>query len=237
MVKSPAAIVVAFTIPVWLHANAELRTPRRIVTACAAAIAGSAVAVAVITAVTGLGFGWTKQVNSDAQWVSWLSLPSAAAMIGKAATGSGPIRELDDTMRACRTIGEILAVSVLIALWLVALHRPPIGYLAAALGAAALLAPSVQPWYYAWGLAVIGLPALRRRVVIALATVTIMFPVMIMPSGLGWESDQRAWVIVLGSLVLTAIALRRSRSPTDDDGPDDAGAEVRADHSAHLGHV
>lgn len=236
MVKSPAAIVVAFTVPVWLHANAGARTPRRVITACASAVAGSAVAIGVIMAVTDLGIGWAKQVNADAKWVSWLSLPSAAAMIGKAVTGSGGVRVLDHTMRTCRTVGEVLAVLLVIALWFLALRRHPLGYLAAALGTAALLAPSVQPWYYGWGLVVGGLVMVSRRVVIALATVAVMFPVMITPSGNGMESDWRAPVIVLGSLILTAFALRRIRSATDDDGPDDAGPEVRAHYGAELGH-
>ncbi|MGH8963597.1 MAG: polyprenol phosphomannose-dependent alpha 1,6 mannosyltransferase MptB [Jatrophihabitantaceae bacterium] len=237
MVKSPAAVAVAFTVPVWLHANAAGHAPRSIVRAGAAAIAGSAVAVAVITASTGLGFGWTGQVTSDAQWVSWLSLPSAAGMIVHAVAGSGPVRELDDMMRTCRTIGEVLAVLLLITLWCLALRHRPIAHLAAAFGAAALLAPSVQPWYYAWGLVVIGLVSLRRAAVTVLAAVAVMFPVMITPSGFGWESSWRTVPIVLGSLAVTAIALRRSGSAPDDDGPDDARPEVGADHSPQLGHI
>ncbi|MEO8889540.1 MAG: polyprenol phosphomannose-dependent alpha 1,6 mannosyltransferase MptB [Jatrophihabitantaceae bacterium] len=237
MIKSPAVIVVAFTVPVWLHANAEPRSARRVLSACGAAIGGSAVAVGLITTVSGLGIGWTRQVNSDAQWVSWLSLPSAAAMIGKAVSGSGHVRELDDAMRASRTVGELLAIVLLVALWFLALRRAPLGSLASALGAAALLAPSVQPWYYAWSLAVIGLVSLGRRASIVLAAVTVMFPAMIAPSGLGAESDWRAPLIALGSLAVTAIALRRTGSTADDDGADHPGAEVRADHRAELGHV
>jgi hypothetical protein len=237
MVKSPAAIVVAFTVPVWLCANAEVRAPRQVLTAAGSAVAGSAVAVGLITAASGLGFGWTRQVNSDAQWVSWLSLPTAVAMVGKAVAGSGPVRELDDTMRHCRTVGEVVAVLLLVTLWFLALRGRPIGYLAVALGAAALLAPSVQPWYYGWGLVAAGLVALRRWAVVALATVTVMFPVMITPSGLGFESDWRAVAITLGSLLVTWLILGRARSATDDDGADDTRAEVRADDRAELGHI
>lgn len=237
MIKSPAAVAFAFAVPVWLHANPEPRTPRRIITACAAALAGAAATVAVITAATGLGLGWTKQVNSDAQWVSWLSLPSAAAMLGKALTGSASVRELDGTVRDCRTVGEVLAILILIALWFVALRRPPLGYLAAALGAAALLAPSVQPWYYAWGLTVAGLVYLRRWLIVVLATVTVMFTLMIQPSGHGFESSPIALWFILGSLAVTALILGRRRSATDDDRPDDPRPQVRADHSTQFGHV
>lgn len=237
MIKSPAAIVVAFTVPVWLHANAEPRTLRRIGTACGIAVAGSVAAVGAITAATGLGLGWTKQVNSDAQWVSWLSLPSAAAMIGKAVTGSGAVRVLDDTMRTSRTVGEVLAVVLVVALWLLALRRRPLGFLAAALAAAALLAPSVQPWYYGWALVLVGLVRLTRSTAVGLATVAVTFPVLITPSGRGYESDWHAPVALLGSLAVTAIALRRRRSPPDDNRADDAGPEVGADDRTQLGHV
>jgi alpha-1,6-mannosyltransferase len=244
MIKSPAVIAVAFAVPVWLHANSAPCTPRRVLTACGVALVGSAISVGVITAASGLGTGWTHQVNSDAQWVSWLSLPSAAAMIGRliASGSTAHLGELDHAMRVSRNVGEVLAVALLIALWLAAVSRAgtparrTAGYLAAAFGTAALFAPSVQPWYYSWGLVFAGLVTLRRPVLLALTTVAIAFPVLIRPSGSGLESVWSAWPIMIGAGLVSWLVLRPG-SAADDDGADHAGAEVRADDGAQLGHV
>jgi alpha-1,6-mannosyltransferase len=240
MVKSPAAIAVAFTVPVWLQANREAPTLRRVAAASATAIACAGAAVAIVTAATGLGLGWTKQVKADAQWVSWLSLPSAVSMLAKAAAGDG-VKTVDGTLRTCRTAGEVLAVLVLVASWLLAVRSRQrvavLGWLAVAFGAAALLAPSVQPWYYAWGLAVAGLVPLGRRALVLLTAATMAFPVLITPSGYGYESDWRALPILAGALLIGAVAVGTVRSAPDDDRPDHTGAEVRADDGAELGHI
>jgi hypothetical protein len=216
LIKSPAAIVVAFTVPVWLAARGEAPTRRHVVGAVTTALAAAAATVSALTALTGLGFGWVTKVNSDAHWVSWLSLPSAAAMLGKWVTGDGHSRGVDDTLRACRTVGEVVAVVALVLLWLVAVRRAPerravVGLLALALGVAAVLGPSVQPWYYLWALTVAGLAVRDRRGLVALATVPVAFTVMITPSGKGWESDWRAPLVVLGGVAVTALVLRRTR--------------------------
>lgn len=240
MVKSPAAIAVAFTVPVWLHANRETPGLRRVVAASAATIACGAAAVAVVTAATGLGFGWTKQVNADAQWVSWLSLPSAVSMLAKAAAGDG-VKTLDGTLRTCRNVGEVLTVLVVVATWLLAVRAGQrvavLGWLAVALGAAALLAPSVQPWYYAWGMVVAGLVRIGQRALVLLAAAGLAFPVLITPSGYGYESDWRALPILAGALLVSALAIGTVHSAADDDGPDHARAEVRADDGAEFGHI
>lgn len=218
LIKSPAAIVVAFTVPVWLAAGGEPPTVRRAVGAGATALAAAAGTVAALTGLTGLGVGWVTKVNSDAQWVSWLSLPSAAAMFGKWVTGDGHPRGLDDTVRIARTVGEVVAVIALTLLWLLAVRhacerRTGIGLLVVAFGLAAVLGPSVQPWYYLWMLTVAGLAVGHRRGLAALACVPVVFTVMITPSGKGWESDWRAPLVVLGGVAVTVLVLRRPGPP------------------------
>ena len=237
LIKSPAAIAVPFLVPVWLQANRLRVTLRQIVTACLSAAAGAALAFAGLSAACGLGTGWVGAVGPDAKWVSWLSLPTGAAMLAKLATGStGGLRVLDGTIKAFRTAGEALTLVAAAALWVLALRgRNAIGCLALALGLAAVLAPSVQPWYYCWGIALAGLLALPRLAMGALAAVTVGFTVMVTPSGHGWESDWRAPVVLAGAVLLTWLALRRSA--TDDDRADRARPEVRANHRAELGHV
>jgi alpha-1,6-mannosyltransferase len=239
LVKSPAAIAVAFTVPVWLHANRDGRTVTtlaRAVSACAVALGGCLVALVGIGVAGGLGAGWTRQVNSDAQWVSWLSLPSGVAMGIHAVDGTA-LKAVDGTMRHSRSVGEVIAVLAAVALWLAAMRsradaRRVIGALAGALGVTAVLAPSVQPWYYCWALALAGLVVTRRYVVVVLAAVGLLFAVMITPDGYGLESGPWAPLVIAASLLVCWLALRPRASAADDDGTDHARSEVRADHRA-----
>lgn len=238
MVKSPAAIAVAFAVPIWLTANRRAPTLRHVLVACSAALGGAAAIALVVTVASGLGTGWTHQVNTAAPWVSWLSLPSAAVMLGKLLTGN--LRELkavDGALQLARTIGEALAVAVSAALWFLALRRASLACLAVALGAVALLAPSVQPWYYCWALALAGLVVRSGRLLIALAAVSIAFPVMITPSGVGLESSLAAIPIIAGAAALAWFSMRAPVSTPDDNGPDHTRTQVRADDRPQLGNV
>jgi alpha-1,6-mannosyltransferase len=236
MVKSPAAIAVVFTVPIWLHANRLTPRPRRVITASAIVIVTTLAVTAALTMACGLGIGWAGQVNADAQWVSWLSLPSAAAMFGKLVVGDlSHLKAVDGAMRVMRTIGEALTAAVVALLWLLGLRRAPLTCLTVAFGATALLAPSVQPWYYCWALALAGLVVHRQRLIIALAAVSITFPVLITPSGVGLESNPAAVPILAGTAVLAWFALRAATgSAPKHDGADDPGAEVRADDSTEF---
>lgn len=237
LIKSPAALAVPFAVPLWLQANRIRPTLRQIALGCLTTAAGAGVTVVVLSAACGLGYGWTSQVGAAAQWVSWLSLPTGAGMLAKLATGTtSGLRVLDGTIKAFRTAGEAIIVAATLTLWVVALRgRNAVGCLALALGIAAAFAPSVQPWYFCWGIALAGLLALPRPATGALAAATVGFTIMITPSGAGWESDWRAPVVLAGAALLTWLGLRRSAA--DDDRADRARPEVRADHRAELGHV
>lgn len=242
LVKSPAAVAVAFTVPVWLLTNRGSRrvvtTLSRAVSACAVGLAGCVVTLVGISLAGGLGAGWTRQVNSDAQWVSWLSLPSGVAMGIHAVDGTA-LKAVDGTMRHCRSAGEVLAVIAVIALWLMAMRsntdgRRAVAMLVGALGVTAVLAPSVQPWYYCWALALAGLVTVRRSLLVMLATVGLGFAVMITPDGYGLESGPWAVLVVAGSLLACWLALRERPSAPDGHGADHARSEVRAHHGAEL---
>jgi alpha-1,6-mannosyltransferase len=211
LVKSPAAIAVAFTVPASLHASRQAPSRRPATASIGVALGGAGAALLTATALSGLGFGWMRQVNSDAQWVSWLSLPSGLTMLGKAIAGDDHVRGLDDTLRSARTAGEVLAVVVLIALWLLAARQPrrTAQLLALAFGVTALLGPSVQPWYYLWALLPAGLAVRRRAAVQALAVAAVVFPIMITPSGVGLESSWAALPVIALAVALVLCGTAR----------------------------
>jgi hypothetical protein len=212
MIKSPAALAVPFTVPLWLWTNNVGRSPRQLVKACAAAAGAAAASIGLVTVLCGLGFGWTHQVKTNSPWVTWLSFPSAASALSKLVTGSThDLTAIDATMRDFRTAGEVLTILIAVTCWTIALRRGnPLGFLALALGCAATLPPAVQPWYYIWGLALAGLVVLRRRVIIALAAVSIVFPVMITPSGKGHEGGWISIPMFAGALFVSWFALRHA---------------------------
>ena len=212
MIKSPAALAVPFTVPLWLWSNNADRSPRQILRACATGAAGAAASVGLVTTLCGLGFGWMHQVKSNSPWISWLSFPSAASALTKLLGGStNHLTTIDATMRDFRTAGQVLTVLIATACWLMAMRRGnPLGYLALALGCAATLPPSVQPWYYTWGLVLAGLVVLRRRTIIVLAAVSLVFPVMITPSGRGYEGKWPAIPMLAAALFVAWFALRHA---------------------------
>lgn len=216
MIKSPAAFALPFAVPVWLRANDRPTTVKNTVTACVATVVAGGLAAGIVTLAAGLGTGWTHQVNADAQWISWLSLPCAVVMFGRWVRRAGAIKQLDGTLRAARHVGTALTFAIALVLWITALRaktgRTVIAALAGTLGSAALLAPSVQPWYYCWGLALGGLVATKRWWLTVLCATALMFPVMIMPSGSGLESDWRALPIIVGALVVAALTVGRPRN-------------------------
>jgi len=214
MIKSPAAFALPFAVPVWLRATNRPSTGRNTITGCVTVLIGGGIAAGVVTLAADLGAGWTHQVNADAQWISWLSLPCAVVMFGRWVGQAGAIKQLDATLRVARHVGTALTFAVAVVLWVLALRakagRTVIAALAGTLGAAALLAPSVQPWYYCWGLALAGLVVTKRWWLTVLAATALMFPVMIMPSGSGLESDWRALPIIVAALVVAALTVGKT---------------------------
>ena len=212
MIKSPAALAVPFTVPLWMWSNNANRSLRQLVRACAAAGGAAAASIGLVTVLCGLGFGWVHQVKTNSPWVTWLSFPSAAAALSKLVTGSThDLTAIDATMRNFRTAGEMVTILIAAICWIIAVRRGnPLGYLALALGCAATLPPAVQPWYYIWGLALAGLVVLRRRVIIALAAASLVFPVMITPSGKGHEGGWAAIPILACALLVSWFALRHA---------------------------
>ena len=166
---------------------------------------------------SGLGLGWTHQLSVDSPAVSWTSLSTAAAIVGKALLGAGHPAAVDATMRAVRRGGEWLAAAATAALWWVALwraplRRAPLAYLTVALAVVSVLVPSVQPWYFCWALAFAGLVIRTERVIVLAATVCVAFPMMTRPNGNGWDRTGWAALILAGSLTLCALTLR-ARQP------------------------
>lgn len=184
-VKSPAAIILAFCVPFWAHQRGEIARLRTWLVGCATALASALATFAAVTAISGVGLGWIKQVNTSIPVVNWLSLPTTSAMLWRALHGVGINSRLDGTVEAFRMAGTIATLIVLAACWFGARRWNPMTMCAVGLAVTVLLGPSVQPWYYVWALTVLAATTLvaRRRALAWLAFASVALTLTTLPEG------------------------------------------------------
>lgn len=200
-VKSPAAIMLAFCGPVWAYRRGEIARLRSWVLATAATLASATATFAAITAVSGVGLGWVKQVNTSIPVVNWLSLPTSAAMLWRAVHGVGINAGLDSTVEAFRLAGTVASLVLLAGCWLGARRWHPLVMCALGLALAVLLGPSVQPWYYVWALTVLAATAAvaGRRALGWLGFASMALLLTTLPEGSSIVGQPIPLVLMLGA--------------------------------------
>jgi alpha-1,6-mannosyltransferase len=228
-IKSPAVVAVAFVVPLWLaHAPAAVgwRNKSGVVRGCLVAAATSIGVFAAVTAVSGLGLGWVKQINDAAPIVNWMSLPTLLAICWNLLHGivHGTTR-VDATMREFRSAGTGATLLVLAGLWFGALRwlgglpttacgalrRNPWALLATALLAVVILGPTVQPWYFSWSLAIAAVVVRSARSLAWSCGLSVALVIMIRPNGTGLQMQPVALFMVVGSLLLAWQLIGRGR--------------------------
>jgi alpha-1,6-mannosyltransferase len=220
-IKSPAVVVLAFLVPLWLHhaPSAARWRNRRAITLATVFVASTAIALfAGFTQLSGLGWGWIKLVNSAAPIVNWMSLPSLLAICWNLLLGitHGTTR-VNATMRAFRDAGTVLSLLILVLAWFDALRRRWWELLALALFVVVVLGPTVQPWYFCWVLAVAAAFATSRTWSCWLAGASIALVVMIRPNGTGLQMKPVVLAIMAGAGLLSWAVLvshERRRRPS-----------------------
>ncbi len=219
-VKSPAAIVLGFAVPLWLTLLPDRAERVRKALAATALVVGTAILTfGVITAASGLGLGWMRQVNASSSVVSWMSLPSLAAILTDLFSGRDHhALKLDPQMTQFRTVGTALSIAILALLWLIAMRNAldsrrrwvaavsPWTLLSIAMLSVVLLGPSVQPWYFIWGLAIVVLTPVGPRFLAVSAGLSLGMVIMIRPNGVGLQMNPSV-VALLGLPVLLASAV------------------------------
>jgi len=146
-VKATAVVVVPFAFLLVSPGEKRWRP--------AAEVAGGVVgALAVVSVLSGRGFGWVTGLVGSGVSVQWTSLPTAVGMtidlVGPNAVG------------VTRIIGIIVLAIVLVVLWLRATGGDALRYAAYALTATVLLAPVFHPWYAVWPLAALAVTVRRE---------------------------------------------------------------------------
>ena len=260
-VKSPAAIGVAFVVPLWLGRRSSRPGLRPALVATAQVIATAAVTFAAVSLITGFGLGWVHQVGASAKTVNWLSIPTDAAILADVVTGHAHgASRLDHPMQTWRSAGLIVAAALIVMIWLLAMlialggdrHRlverlkPTASTTISLLGLAMLtvivLGPAVQLWYLIWALPFLTAMTSHRRTTITLVAMAIAMVYTVDPHGLSFTMKPTVVPIIAVSALVGWLAFRATlldpptmqSSAAGHDDADRAGPGVHADGRSHL---
>ena len=183
LVKAPAVLAIGFLAWVWAR---HLPGRWALVNACARTGLVAVATLAVITATTGLGFGWINQLNASGAVITWVSVPTGLGLLASIPLGvTDIITSQNPVIQGFRTAGQVVMVGVVLRLWLRA-GRTRTGWVAGtglALLVLVFLGPVVQPWYVLWGLTALAATRLTRRVWLVTAGGSFWLSMMIAPQG------------------------------------------------------
>jgi hypothetical protein len=212
-IKSPAVVALAFVVPLWLqHAPSarDHRGARSIAAAVAAVAVVAAAEFAAITALSGVGWGWARQINASAPIVNWMSLPTLLTICWNLALGvTHGTTVVNATMRGFRVAGTVVTLVLLAVAWLVALRRPGWILLAGSLFIVVVLGPSVQPWYFCWALAAVAVVVRSPRAASGIAAGSVALVAMIRANGTGVQMQLPVLPILAGAALLAWLVLLR----------------------------
>lgn len=212
-VKSPGLVTAAFVVPIYLSGRRDLRA-RVWVRHCLLAAAMTVAVFAVVSAIAGVGLGWTRQVSSGAPVINFMSLPTLLAVGYRAAIGAAHAGTVvDGTVRGFRTVGTVASALLLVAFWLRAaqLHgerKASLKLLTLSLVTVVVLGPAVQPWYFSWALTVGAVLILSPYKVFWVATGSIALTLLTRPMGSSLEA-----AAYLSGTVIAALAARALLGP------------------------
>jgi alpha-1,6-mannosyltransferase len=149
-VKATAVVVLPFAVLIAVPPDSPLRALWR---PAAALAGGAAAALAVVSLVSGLGFGWVTGLAGSGVSVQWTSPPTALGMALNLLFGN-PVSD-GDVVLLTRAFGIGVLAVVLVVLWWRARRGDALLGAGLALAATVLLAPVFHPWYATWPLAVL----------------------------------------------------------------------------------
>jgi hypothetical protein len=220
LVKAPAAVAVAFLAWAW----AKHLTGRAVlVRACVRTGVVALVTIAVLTGVTGLGFGWINQLNASGQVVAWTSIPTGIGMLIEVVRGvPNFVTYQDPVIAGFRLGGQVATALVLLWLWLKAGRDGWVRATGLALLVVVFLGPVVQPWYVLWGLSLLAATRLDRRIGVVAAGACFWLSMMIAPQGSNLFLEV-APVIAMSIAATAATLAVLGRAPGEADEPDPPG--------------
>ncbi len=210
-VKATAAVALPFVALLWMQRLPGRRQP--LAQAVAATILVAGATFVVVTAVSGLGYGWVGTVHTVGISKQWTSLPTGLGLL----LGGSPT-----ALAVTRGIGFAVMAVICGWLWIRAARlggiRPAVEGCGWALLAVVALGPAVHPWYVTWAVAVLAAAGITGRARTMIVTTSAALCFLVLPDGYNLaRATQPAGVavdvIVLVGLVyyLAVVGVRRLR--------------------------
>jgi hypothetical protein len=205
LVKAPAALTLAFAVPIWAS---QLDGPRPRVRAGLRVVGVAAGTATVVTLMTGTGFGWLRTLGTPTRARTWMSITTDLGYLTGTLTRRLAGFSMDQTRHAFWLAGLVVAGAVSVVLWLRTDRTGPIAGLGLSLAVVVLAGPVVHPWYLLWSvvpLAATAGEAMRRTLMLG----TVALVLLVIPTGLQpGLSVLTAALLGVSSVLAIALACR-----------------------------
>ncbi|HZT66558.1 MAG TPA: polyprenol phosphomannose-dependent alpha 1,6 mannosyltransferase MptB [Acidimicrobiales bacterium] len=204
-VKAPAALGVVYIGWHWLGDGTPWRERMRpLVSAGMLAIA----VMAVLSAASGLGWGWLGALGTPGVVRSWTDPPTEIGLVvGTITHFLGLGLGVTGAITIMRALGLAVSLGASVALLLASDRIGQLKAIGLSLLLVVVLGPVVQPWYLAWGILVLA-PVAFGRWRTALVATTMVGAFIGFPGGtlfLGQLGRSSLWSVALAVAVLVAI--------------------------------
>ncbi|MFF3856403.1 polyprenol phosphomannose-dependent alpha 1,6 mannosyltransferase MptB [Micromonospora sp. NPDC002575] len=199
LVKAPAALAIAFAVPIWASQLGGRRAWLRAALRTASVSAATALAV---TALAGTGFGWIRALSTPTHARTWMSISTDLGWAVGTALHHVRGLEVEKTRHVVWLVGLVVGAGTCLFLWRRSEQIGPVAALGICLGVVVLAGPVVHPWYLLWALvplAAAARGATIRRWVAAGSTALVL---LVLPGGV-----QPGLAAVTGALIGTAAVV------------------------------
>jgi hypothetical protein len=179
-IKAPAILGSVYIAWMWLGPKLPVRMRLR---PLALGVLLSGAVLEAFTMMSGLGYGWIRNLETPGRVVSWMS-PATGVGMGFSAISHlfGTGMSTATGISISRTIG--LGLAAVLVVWLL-FNADRIGWMKAlgfSLLALVVLGPVVQPWYLTWGLVLLA-PMATGRLRISVIALSVISPFVGLPGG------------------------------------------------------
>ncbi|MFF5090235.1 polyprenol phosphomannose-dependent alpha 1,6 mannosyltransferase MptB [Streptomyces niveus] len=208
LVKAPAALGLLAVAAFW----AGGLTGRYRWVRAAGATGGVALATtAVVTAVTGTGYGWIGALNTPVSQHNW----ALTSLLGRLTTSvlHGAGSDLAPfALDAWRLAGLAATAVAVLVVWLRRPRHSPLYALGLSLIAVAVLGPAIRPWYVLWGLFPLAAAAPAGPAWRVVAVASGVLALAQLPSGIAADGLQLALATCGGLFAVVALWWAREMS-------------------------
>lgn len=208
LVKAPAAMAIAFVVPIWAR---HLAGRRRRLRAAQHTVLVTAVTGLAVAAATRSGFGWARALDTPTHAHTWMSVTTDAGWAAGTLLHRLSGLTVEHTVRAFWVGGLVVAAAVSLILWRRAARIGPVTALGLCLAVVVLAGPVVHPWYLLWALVPLAAAARGAALRRAMAIGSVVLVLVVLPGGVQPGLPAFLGAALGSSAVLVAVVGRPGR--------------------------